>query len=249
MIKLYNSINKLAVLVALLLLTFVSCQEAVVETETIQAPLEDTLIEEIEVINTFDLAIDEEIVRNIQDLVDAKAERTHITIYDGELETVLDNGIVFRGLEKDIAYEAFDTFSDEVRTEGNYMFLTSIDYDKDWNSFFDVAILPCDNQFDLIKLLNTEGIDQDISNDEILEQMRTWDKEIGFNLVYCDNTGIDAYMENMPTDLNKFAKEVDSFCPYIIAEDAGTVEAYIEELKEDKYFYLWWGLSFKHESF
>jgi hypothetical protein len=228
--------------ILLITLLFISCNlnEKSYETEQEEVP-----VEEVKDVNPFNLKIDQGLLNNIQQKLNKECEQSLITIYDGEKETVLDQGVMFRSVPHDPAYDAFHEFSEAVRAEGNYLFLTNIDYDNEWNEFFDVFILPCDDQFQLIEMLGTNGINEEVTNEEIIAQMREWDELVGFELIYCDNSGIDCFMERLPEDIEAFAQETIDFCPFLINEEHESMEDYIAYLTQEKYFYLWYGVSFR----
>ena len=163
------------------------------------------------------------------------------------IKEFFDNGVMFSGVPKDTARMVYDNFSREVRKEGNYLFLTNIDYDDDWNEFYDLVILPVDDQYELIELIGTDGVNEDVTTEDIITQMKAWDEQVGFEIIYVDYSGIDAHIDHMPEDPDAFAEEVFDFCPWIIEEEFSSKHEYLEELEEDKYFYLWYGISF-HEN-
>jgi hypothetical protein len=204
--------------------------------------------EELKNAESFDLEINQDLLNNIQQDLNRESNRSNITAYDWSVDdskgNKLDNGVIFKYIPHDTAFNVFHKYNEQVKTDGNYMFMTNIDFDKEMNEFYDIAILPCSDQFELVELIGTDGINIELRNEEIVEHLRKWHEEFGINISYCDYSGIDAFMLDMPEDIEKFANEVFLLSPYVINEDAGNMEDYIKELKEDKFFYLWWGVSF-----
>lgn len=231
----------------LLLITLLisSCGNTSVDSDADQnmdsLSIADTVVQ-FESADPFLLDIDQVLLDSIQAFFGQSSEQSDISAYKyeegGDGEIVLDSGVVFKGVAKKKAFEAFEKFNEEVKAGGSYLFMTDIDYDDEWNEFYDLAILPCEDQFALVELLGTDGINLDVSNSQIIDQLRDWHEEFGINISYCDYSGIDAFMLDLPADSRKFANELNAICPYVIKEEAGTIEAFIKDFEEDKFFYL-----------
>ncbi|PIB38338.1 DUF4253 domain-containing protein [Maribacter sp. 4G9] len=153
---------------------------------------------------------------------------------------IIDKGVFFGFIDESTAHDIFRTYREQVVSEGNYLFLTKMDFDDSYNTYYDVVILECKNQFELVKLIGTDGINYDVYNDEIINKLEDWNNEIGFEIVVVDAARVHAYMGNLPADINSFAKDVYDFCPDVIDQGYSSMEEMITDYQNNRYFWLWW---------
>lgn len=153
---------------------------------------------------------------------------------------IIDKGVYFDFVDESTAHVVFRTFNNQLTSNGNYLFLTEMDFDDSYNTYYDVVILKCSDQFDLVKLIGTAGINYDVYNEEIVSKLKKWNDGIEFEIVVVDGARIHAYMKNQPADTNRFAEEVYDFCPDVIDQGYGSMEEMITDYQTNKYFWLWW---------
>lgn len=152
----------------------------------------------------------------------------------------IKNGVYFDFVDEITAHNVFLEFKDQVKSEGNYLFLTELDFDDSYSSFYDIVILKCSDQFELVKLIGTNGINYNRYNDDVLKQLKAWHEDLGFEVVVVDHSRIHAYMSKKPSDIGKFAQEVYDFCPDVIDQGYSSMEEMISDYKSNNYFWLWW---------
>jgi len=157
-----------------------------------------------------------------------------------ERTDTIRNGFFFSGIPDARARQIFDSFFDAVRQDGNYLVLTNLDFDDNFNSLYDVVILKAKDQFEVVKMMNTEGPNFEVTNDMVLEKLRKWDKEVGFRVIVADYARVEALMKNNHSNLETFAQEIYEFCPDVIEQGYGDMSAMLEDYKENKYFWMWW---------
>ena len=117
----------------------------------------------------------------------------------------LDKGIVFKFIKESKANSIFQKYHKEVIESGNYLFLTNMDFDDSYKTYYDIVIINCSDQFELIKLIGTNGVNYDVYNDDIVTQMKEWHKEVDFTIDVVDIARIHAYMEKTPKNIKQFA--------------------------------------------
>ena len=100
--------------------------------------------------------------------------------------------------------------------------------------------MPATNQFEVIDLIGTNGLNYDIYSDDIINKMKKWHEEVGFEICVVDQDRIEAYMTKKPSDLKKFCQEVYEFCPDVIDQGYDTMEAMLEDYESNQYFWMWW---------
>lgn len=163
--------------------------------------------------------------------------------YDEEGEEThyfLDKGLVFKFVNDDKAHSVFNKYYDEVIKGGNYIFLTNMDFDESYNTFYDVVIIDGSDPFKLIKKIGTNGVNYDVYNAGIVKQLEEWNAQVDFRFVVIDVARIHAYMGKLPNNLKHFSEEVYEFCPDVIDQGYSSMDEMILDYKTNKYFWLWW---------
>jgi hypothetical protein len=139
-----------------------------------------------------------------------------------------------------MAMEIVRRNSDQIGKNGNYIFLKNLEFDKSGNSYYDIAIVQCSDQFELVKYMHTNGLNYNVTNEQIIERLRKWNMDSPFKIITADEDRIEADFIQLPKDLNKFASDIYSFCPDVIDQGAGSEENLIKYFKTEKSFWLWW---------
>ena len=104
---------------------------------------------------------------------------------------VIDEGIYFDFVDEITAHDIFNKYSKQVSSNGNYLFLTEMDFDDSYNTYYDVVILKCSSQFDLVKLVGTNGMNYDVYNQDIIDKLTEWHNQVGFEIVVVDDNSPD----------------------------------------------------------
>ena len=191
------------------------------------------------------LEIDLKVLSFIEQESDKKCEPLKREVWkymkDGSEEHYfLDTGVVFKFVNENSAQTIFRKYHDKILATGNYLFLTNLDFDESYNSYYDIVIINCSDPFKLIQLIGTNGVNYDLYNDDIINKLKEWDSQIGFKFEVIDVSRIQASMDKLPKDISKFTAEVYEFCPDVIDQGYGDMEAMMSDYKQNKYFWLWW---------
>ena len=150
------------------------------------------------------------------------------------------HGLIMFDVPEAEARTIFNDFYNKIIYEGNYLYLTHLYFDSLKNSYFDIAIVKVETQYDVVKRVGTQSKNHDISNEQVIEKLKEWDKKVRFKIMVVDVDRIEAYMGNEAWNVKKFAREVSEFCPDIIDQGYGSLDAMIKDYKANKYFWLWW---------
>ena len=145
------------------------------------------------------------------------------------------NGI-FCAVRENNSSEVILKYTEEFRGQGKYIFHFRLG-----THGFDIAITGATNDpYKLMQLSGTNGLNSEISTEDILEKYRKWDKEfgiipIGIGFDYCE-----CAIRNTNINFNKLAAEVYEFCSDVVDQGTETLEALEEEMKRTGTIYLWW---------
>ncbi len=103
-----------------------------------------------------------------------------------------------------------------------------------------VAILKSNDQFEIPRIMGTAGPNYDIYNKDVVARLKKWHTVAPFTITGASEEWVEAIFVTQPADMNAFAREVYAFCPDIVDQGTGDVEALAEEMKAGNTLYLWW---------
>ncbi|WP_460219448.1 DUF4253 domain-containing protein [Psychroserpens sp. MEBiC05023] len=195
--------------------------------------------------NVNGLNINSELLSNI--INDIKEEpiklNREVWTYDregNEQHYFLDKGLIFKFVNEEKAHSIFNKYYKNITKGNNYLFLTNMQFDKSYKTYYDIVIIDGADPFKLIEQIGTNGVNYDIYNPDIIKQLKEWDEQVNFKLVVIDDSRIHAYMTKLPNDINTFTSEVYEFCPDVIDQGYSSMEDMILDYKTNQYFWLWW---------
>jgi hypothetical protein len=103
-----------------------------------------------------------------------------------------------------------------------------------------IGILKGTDQYDILRVMHTDGEDYDISNDDVIERLKDWEKSSPFYIIGADNDWVELEFKTLPKDLKAFAEEVYDFSPDTVDQGPGNVSGLIAEMQRTKRLFLWW---------
>jgi hypothetical protein len=150
---------------------------------------------------------------------------------DASAKTV---GISFQTNESE-AEEMVAKLNAEFKGMGYHAFICNHDYEE-------IGILKGIDQFDILKIQQTNGDNYDIGNDEVIAKLKAWHQRYPFTIIGADFDWVEANFKVIPEnkELKAFAEEIYKFCPDIVDQGSGSIDCLIEDMKETKKLYLWW---------
>jgi hypothetical protein len=102
-----------------------------------------------------------------------------------------------------------------------------------------IAIVRTDD-LGYLAIVRTAGVNHDVSHDQVVARYKAWDAKYGLVLVGAGQDWLEATFRTPPNDWLAFAKEVAAFCPDVVEQGTGSVEALAKEMSESDSVYLWW---------
>jgi hypothetical protein len=103
-----------------------------------------------------------------------------------------------------------------------------------------LGILKTLDKYQILKQVQTDGINWDIDNDSLLNLIKTFDKKYSLDLVGASGDWCEFKIKKEPQNWVTLAKEAYKVCPDIVDQGSGTVEKLAEEMKQTKRLYFWW---------
>ncbi len=103
-----------------------------------------------------------------------------------------------------------------------------------------IGVLKGTDQFEILRIMHTDGDEYDISNQDVIERLKEWEKISSFEIIGADYDWVEIEFKRLPKDLKAFGEEVYDFSPDAVDEGPGTVEGLIGDLKKTNRLFLLW---------
>lgn len=103
-----------------------------------------------------------------------------------------------------------------------------------------VSVMAAQTLHDVVAAVGTAGWNYDLGPEAVAKRLREWDTRYGLLLVGAGDDWFEAEFVRRPTDMPGFAREVYDFCPDVVDQGTGTVEALGAEMERENVVYLWW---------
>ena len=103
-----------------------------------------------------------------------------------------------------------------------------------------ISIIKGIDQFSILRVMQTNGEDDDVTHEEVLQRLREWNRITPFQIIGAENDWVELEFSVLPKDLKAFAEEVYDFSPDTVDEGTGTLKDLIAELKRTKRMILLW---------
>jgi hypothetical protein len=101
-----------------------------------------------------------------------------------------------------------------------------------------ISIIKSASQFDIISFMQTDGINYEITNAQVIAKLKEWNSRYPFEIIGAGLDWVDAIFVKKPADMFPLAKEVYQFCPD--AARGASLDALAERMKKLNQLYLKW---------
>lgn len=160
----------------------------------------------------------------------------------GELHPVDSNGTVLpaRGVSFALPQRQLESTMARLRARlgaGYLVFQADRGYGITPDS---IGVIASADQFDILRVRSTDGINFDITNDSVLKLARIWHDQYGLEFTGAALDWFEARIIRPPADWLAFAQALYAVCPDIVDQGTNTVQALADELRRTKLLYCWW---------
>ena len=191
------------------------------------------------------LHLDPAIIQDLRRHSQAPIEAFHYSLgkmYSGdtvkEMDPIRLPGIIFNETE-DNAYELIYKLKDSLRHKGYTIFKVELTGDTgNWQ--YSVGIVKETDPYRILKQMETNGINYDITNDSLLTIVKDLDQKYHLELIGASGDYCEFIIHRPPADFNQLAKEIYAICPDTVEQGVGSLEALARELKQNRRLYFWW---------
>lgn len=108
------------------------------------------------------------------------------------------------------------------------------------NDGIELAVGPGESQLDILRLAHTDGINQGLDTAAIVAKLREYDESVGITIFATESDKVEFALSRHPGDLAAFADDLHAFCPDIVDQGVGSVEAVAEMVAFMGHITLWW---------
>ncbi len=104
-----------------------------------------------------------------------------------------------------------------------------------------VAVIRGNDQYDILRVMRTEDVNGDKTNQDIITHLQEWEQAHPFNIWGANHDWVLAKFRKFPTNMLAFAREVIAFAPDVYGQaDWENEEQFAQAMRRERGFYLWW---------
>jgi hypothetical protein len=103
-----------------------------------------------------------------------------------------------------------------------------------------LAVIRSSDQFEPLRIMQTNGLNYDVSPDAVIERLQQWDTEFGLEIHGVGFDWVEASFREQPADMAAFAAQVYQWCPDVVDQGTETVARLAQEMARSNTLYLWW---------
>lgn len=156
--------------------------------------------------------------------------------YDANGYQIVVNGITFSVPEQD-AGRVLSVLRQRLQPRKYLTFLIAV---NEGIRTEEIGILKGTDPYDILRVMQTNGEEYEITTEDIIERLKEWEKRYPFEIIGAENGWVEIEFRTVPQDLTVFAEEVFDFCPDTVEQDAGSIEELSREIARTKHLTLWW---------
>jgi hypothetical protein len=125
----------------------------------------------------------------------------------------------------------------EIRRAGFHLIFADAWIDDTWAN---MLLFPTDDPYLVLEAQGSDGANHGLSGHDVRDWLRRLADDYPFALLGCGRDFIQARLLVTPDDPLALAQRLHAFCPDIVEQGVGAVEALAAELHQTGQFSLWW---------
>lgn len=103
-----------------------------------------------------------------------------------------------------------------------------------------IGVIKGIDQYEILRIMHTDGDEYEISNSDVIDRLKEWEKTSPFSIVGADNDWVEIEFKTLPKDLKAFSEEVYDFCPDAVDQGPGSTPGLAKEIQQTRRLFLWW---------
>jgi hypothetical protein len=156
--------------------------------------------------------------------------------YDEDGYQIMANGVTV-SVPRGRSEQVLRALRDKLKPRKYMAFLIEI---NDTLKIDKIGIIKGTDPYDILQIMHTNGDDDDVSHEDIIEKLKEWGKRCPFEIIGAENDWVEIEFRVMPRDLKDFAEEIYDFSPDTVDDGPGSLSALIKEINTTKRLMLWW---------
>jgi hypothetical protein len=103
-----------------------------------------------------------------------------------------------------------------------------------------IGVLKGTDKYEILRIMDTNGEEYDITNNDVIERLRQWEKTWPFDIIGANNDWVELEFKVLPNNLIAFVEEVYEFCPDAVEKGPGSTADLAREIMDTKRLFLLW---------
>jgi hypothetical protein len=95
-------------------------------------------------------------------------------------------------------------------------------------------------QFDILRVARSDAVNFNMGTEDLIQKLQSYDEAFGINILQAETDTIQFDLVGNPEDFSAFCQDLYRFCPDIVDQGVGTVEAMEEGIMVTGRVFLWW---------
>ena len=166
-----------------------------------------------------ELKFDEEVCLLVKSRANQKLEQLQETSESGNAQPGPGLSVAVKDGEE--AEQLIDALREPLSNRGYRAFWSERHEPNGTKETDEIAILKTNDPYAMIKVCRSDGANEDVSTDDILDRLEQWKKDCEFEVVGASHDWVAMQFSRLPKELLRFAEEVYLFCPDAIIQGVG----------------------------
>lgn len=104
----------------------------------------------------------------------------------------------------------------------------------------EIVVGPGRSQFDILRLAKSDACNYGMGTEDIIMRLQKWHEAIGIDIFHAETDTIELTLTGIPGNWKAFAEEVYEFCPDIVDQGLGSLDALEDGMRNYQQILLWW---------
>lgn len=96
------------------------------------------------------------------------------------------------------------------------------------------------SQFDILRLARSAALNYDLETEQVIPRFQELHRRFGIDIWRAETDTVVIRFDSLPADVRGLAAELYEFCPDIVDQGCGSVNALTEGIEANKAVPLWW---------
>ena len=104
----------------------------------------------------------------------------------------------------------------------------------------EIVIAKADSQFDILRVAQSDAVNYGMVAEDLIKKLNEYDRAYGIDIFHAETDTIELKLSKLPGDMPAFCEDLYKFCPDIVDQGVGSVDALEREIRKTHEVFLWW---------